>query len=54
MDILSSMTKIIENILGKFEKVANKWLEFIDISFLPNNMKEKYKQIIIKKLQTLQ
>lgn len=47
-------TKIIENILGKFEKVANKWLEFIDISFLPNNMKEKYKQIIIKKLQTLQ
>ena len=45
--------KIIENIFGKFEKVLPKWLVFIDNSFLPNDMKEVYKNIITEKLNRL-
>ena len=36
-------TKIIEKLFAKFEKVTSKWFEFIDISFLPKEMKERYK-----------
>ena len=45
--------KIIEKLFSKFEKAANKWFEFIDIPFLPDEMKERYKQIIVEKLETL-
>jgi serine/threonine-protein kinase HipA len=45
--------KIIENIFGKFEKALPKWLVFIDNSFLPNDMKEVYKNIITEKLNRL-
>ena len=38
--------KIIENIFKKFIKVQSKWNEFIDISFLSSDMKERYKEII--------
>lgn len=45
--------KIIDNLISKFVKVAGKWFEFIDISFLPEKMKEQYKLIIQNKLETL-
>ena len=45
--------KIIENIFGKFEKALPKWLVFIDSSFLPNDMKEVYKNLITDKLNKL-
>lgn len=38
--------KAIENVYEKFRKVLPKWYNFIDISFLPEQMKEKYKQLI--------
>ncbi|MEG0691817.1 MAG: HipA domain-containing protein [Oscillospiraceae bacterium] len=38
--------KIIENLFAKFTKIADKWLEFIEISFLPDEMKEQYKEFI--------
>ncbi|MEG0900333.1 MAG: hypothetical protein RSF40_11575, partial [Oscillospiraceae bacterium] len=45
--------KIIENLFAKFTKAADKWLEFIEISFLPDEMKEQYKQIVQNKLEVL-
>ena len=45
--------KIIDNLFVKFERVADKWFEFIDISFLPDEMKERYKHIIADKLDVL-
>lgn len=35
-----------ENIFKKMEKAKNKWMEFIDISFLNNGFKTSYKDII--------
>lgn len=35
-----------ENIFRKMEQAKNKWIEFIDISFLSDDFKEKYKQLI--------
>lgn len=45
--------KAIENLFKKFIKIQSKWNEFIDISFLPNDMKEEYKLIIDYKLRML-
>ena len=45
--------KVIENIFAKFIKAKDKWFEFIDISFLPDEMKEGYKAIITEKLSLL-
>ncbi len=58
-DFISSMRasgledKIIENIFNKFLKIKDKWFEFIDISFLPNDMKENYKTLISERLELL-
>jgi len=30
----------------KMERAKGKWMAFIDISFLSNDLKEKYKQLI--------
>lgn len=38
--------KVIENIFNKFIKSAPKWYAFIDQSFLPDNLKERYKEIV--------
>ena len=46
--------KVTENIFHKFAAVANKWYNFIDISFLPDNLKEKYKEEIAANLEKLQ
>lgn len=45
--------KIIENIFRKFLKVQSKWIEFIDLSFLSNEMKEAYKTLITERLRIL-
>ena len=45
--------KIIENLFRKFLKVHSKWMEFIDLSFLSDEMKETYKTLITEKLKIL-
>ena len=45
--------KIINNLFSKFVKVADKWFEFIDLSFLSEEMKVKYKAIIKSKIELL-
>ncbi|MBP3425900.1 MAG: HipA domain-containing protein [Rikenellaceae bacterium] len=45
--------KVIENIFNKFAKAKEKWFEFIDLSFLPDEMKEAFKAIIAEKLSLL-
>ena len=45
--------KITENIFNKFVKAKDKWFEFIDLSFLPDEMKEAFKAIIAEKLNLL-
>ena len=42
--------KVIRNIFNKFLKVKDKWFDFIDISFLPEEMKIAYKDIITNRL----
>jgi len=38
-----------DNIFSKFREVIHQWHEFIEISFLPKEMKEQYQQLIKKK-----
>lgn len=38
--------KAIENVYNKFREIIPEWLTFIDFSFLPDEMKEKYKALI--------
>ncbi len=38
--------KAIENVYDKFRKVIPEWRTFIDISFLPQEMKGKYKTLL--------
>jgi serine/threonine-protein kinase HipA len=45
--------KVIDNIFKKFIKAAPKWMDFIDISFLPEELKGRYKQEIAAKLERL-
>ena len=45
--------KVINNIFAKFTKAKEKWFEFIDLSFLPDEMKEGFKAIITEKLNLL-
>ena len=46
--------KVIEKIFRKFTDVAPKWYDFIDSSFLPTEMKEKYKDEIGTNIGKLQ
>ena len=38
--------KAIENMLDKFKKAEEQWHEFIDISFLPDDMKSSFHNLI--------
>ncbi len=42
--------KVINNIFAKFAKAKDKWFEFIDLSFLPDDMKQTFKVIIADRL----
>lgn len=46
--------KIIDNLFAKFRKMLPQWLEFIDISFLPLELKERYKTLLTERLNVLQ
>ena len=45
--------KVIDNIFAKFAKAKDKWFTFIDLSFLPDEMKEAFKAIIAERLSLL-
>lgn len=45
--------KIANNIFSKFTKVAEKWFAFIDLSFLPEEMKKQYKRLLQDKFKLL-
>ena len=45
--------KVIDNIFKKFIKVLPKWIDFIGISFLPDELKERYKQEIVANVEKL-
>ena len=45
--------KVQQNIFKKFEVAIPKWMEFIDISFLNDDMKMQYKELILKKQEQL-
>ena len=45
--------KVIENIFKKFIDAAPEWHDFIDISFLPRELKNKYKDEIAVNLSKL-
>ena len=42
--------KVINNIFAKFAKAKDKWFAFIDLSFLPDEMKEAFKAIIAERI----
>ena len=42
--------KVIHNMANKFGKAISKWIDLIDNSFLPNDMKREYKRLIIKRV----
>ena len=45
--------KIIDNVFNKFSKSFPKWMEFVDISFLEEETKERYKELIEANLMRL-
>lgn len=45
--------KAAQNILGKFETINTTWFKLIDKSFLSEDMKKKYKEMVDLKLQIL-
>ncbi len=53
MQVSELSEKVIENIFEKFFHVRDKWFQCIDVSFLPAEQKEQYKQIIREKLASL-
>ena len=53
MQALGLEEKVINNIFAKFTKAKDRWVEFIDLSFLPDEMKEAFKVIITEKLNLL-
>lgn len=58
-DFISSITtsgineKVIDNLYKKWSKLMPKWFELIDYSFLPEDMKRPYKQLILKRMLLL-
>ena len=53
MQVSGLEEKVIKNIFAKSAKAKEKWFEFIDLSFLPDEMKEAFKAIIAEKLNLL-
>jgi serine/threonine-protein kinase HipA len=45
--------KVINNIFAKFAKAKDRWFVLIDLSFLPDEMRDNYKAIISEKLDIL-
>lgn len=53
MQVCGLEEKVIRNIFNRFLKVQDGWLQFIDLSFLPDEMKERYKIFIAEKIGLL-
>ncbi len=49
MKVAGIKQKVIENIFKKYKKLLPKWTKLIDESFLPDPMKNDYKNLIIQK-----
>lgn len=45
--------KVIENLSRRFSRALPKWFELIDNSFLPDDMKKQYKQLILRRVVML-
>ena len=45
--------KVIANLFNKFPKIHDKWMAFISLSFLPDEIKESYKQLIAERLSLI-
>ena len=46
MNSIGLEDKIIENVFNKFDHLQSKWEEFIDVSFIQETTKERYKELI--------
>lgn len=46
--------KSVENVFRKFERVVPTWFDFIDQSFLPDEMKEEYKALVKERSEKLE
>ena len=46
--------KVLQNIFSKFAKLLPKWNDFIEISFLPEPLKEEYKKLIVARAKKLE
>lgn len=45
--------KVIENLARRFSRALPKWIDLIDNSFLPDDMKKQYKQLILRRVVML-
>ncbi len=45
--------KVIENMARKFRKTVAKWLDIIDLSFLPADLRKEYKRLVIRRVLAL-
>ena len=45
--------KVIENLSRRFSRALPKWFELIDNSFLPDDMKKQYKNLILRRVVML-
>ena len=53
MDISGINQKAAQNVFSKFKDIKKTWFEIIDVSFLSNEMKKSYKEILDLKFQLL-
>ena len=45
--------KVLDNIAKKFRKALMKWLDLIEASFLPDDLKRQYKRLVLKRMLAL-
>ena len=50
---ITERLKVQDNIFKKFESSIPKWIKFIDVSFLNDEFKAKYKELIHQKNKQL-
>ncbi|MEX0966565.1 MAG: hypothetical protein WD077_04955 [Bacteroidia bacterium] len=54
MNRFSLDANAIENIFSRMAGSIADWMNFIDVSFLPNKMKEEYKNLISQKAEQIE
>lgn len=53
MSVSGISEKVIDNLAKKFRRAIPKWLDLIDSSFLPKDMKRDYKRLILQRMLML-